>query len=121
LHPAKVLAIFSAETGPGDGTYHPAGHYLVVHSCDTPQPGDDHQPAALLLKRWKMEYRDNGRPKYRVIPAGSVRGSIFVMDPYHDQPFVRETQRHDPFIYGAFERADVWAKQFLYSTHFVST
>jgi hypothetical protein len=120
LYPAKVLAIFSAETGPGDGTYNPAGHYLLVHSCDTPQPGDDHQPAALLLKRWKMEYRDNGRPKYRVIPAGSVRGSIFVMDPYHDQPFVRETQRHDPFIYGAFERADVWAKQFLYSTHFAA-
>jgi hypothetical protein len=119
IFPAKVLAIYSVATGPDAGSLVDDDIYLVVHSGEEPSPGEQQRHSSLLLKRWRMEYHErSGAPLFRVVKASDVKGTVFVMDPYHDQPFIGRDQRQDPFIYGVFERSEVWPKQFLYSMRF---
>jgi hypothetical protein len=138
VYPAKVLAVFTVEYGATEAAP-PAGGatlgavpperqkelLLIIHSCNTPASNDQNTEAALLLKRWKMEYQSEGEPSpgeplFRIVRASAIIGSIFVMDPYHDEPFVKEAQRKDPYIYGVMERSDAWPRQFLYSSNHCS-
>jgi hypothetical protein len=114
-----VLAVYAVATGPEADALVDDDIDLVVHSGEDPSPGEQQRHSSLLLKRWKMEYhKHSGAPLFRIIKASDVKGTIFVMDLYHNQPFIGRDQRKDPFIYGVFERSAVWPKQFLYSTRF---